>query len=140
MHKTTLRQKLTHELEAALGKLYETGFLAGDVPGIQLTPPKQEAHGDFACNVALMLAKPAKKNPREIASQLVDSLGDGGGLLDKVDIAGPGFINLFVSRDAWHQTLSDVLEAGTEHIRSTHGGGKKILLEYVSANPTGPLA
>lgn len=139
MAKNTLRQRLTHELDVALERLYADGFLSGERPEVQLTPPKQEAHGDFACNVALMLAKPAKKNPREIASHLVDALGDGGGLLEKVDIAGPGFINLFVSNAAWHETLSDILEAGDEYIRSEHGGGKKILMEYVSANPTGPL-
>ncbi|MEL6546317.1 MAG: arginine--tRNA ligase, partial [Myxococcota bacterium] len=81
MAKHTLRQKLTDELNSALGRLYDSGFLEGEKPEIQLTPPKQESHGDFACNVALMLAKPAKKNPREIAGQLVDALGNGGGLL-----------------------------------------------------------
>lgn len=139
MKKTTLKQKLTQELRDALASLYADGFLEGDAPKIQLTPPKQESHGDFACNVALMLAKPAKKNPREIATRLVDALGDAKGLLEKVDIAGPGFINLFASTAAWHASLADVIEAGGEYIRSDHGGDKKILLEYVSANPTGPL-
>ncbi|MEO1172995.1 MAG: arginine--tRNA ligase, partial [Myxococcota bacterium] len=139
MKKKTLKQKLTDELKEALERLYTEGFLEGEVPSIQLTPPKQESHGDFACNAALMLAKPAKKNPREIATRLVDALGDANGLLEKVDIAGPGFINLFASTAAWHASLADVLEAGSDYIRSDHGGGKKILVEFVSANPTGPL-
>lgn len=137
--KTNLKQKLTQALQNALMELHRSGFVSGERPEIQLTPPKQEAHGDFACNVALMLAKPAKKSPRDIAARLVELLGNADGLLERVEIAGPGFINLFASRAAWHASLSDVLEAGPNYIRSTHGGGKKILLEYVSANPTGPL-
>ncbi|MEO1332525.1 MAG: arginine--tRNA ligase [Myxococcota bacterium] len=139
MKTTTLRQRLTDALTAALGRLYSDGFLEGDAPAIQLTPPKQESHGDFACNVALALAKPAKRNPREIATQLVEQLGDADGLLERVEIAGPGFINLFVAPAAWHKTLSNILAAGADHIRSEHGEGRRILLEYVSANPTGPL-
>lgn len=139
MKTITLKQRLTDALTAALGRLYTDGFLEGEAPAIQLTPPKQESHGDFACNVALALAKPAKRNPRDIATRIVEQLGTDDDLLERVEIAGPGFINLFVARAAWHRTLSDILAAGSDHVRSEHGGDRRVLLEYVSANPTGPL-
>lgn len=139
MTEQSLRHKLIHALSNALGSLYQQGYLEGEAPRIQLSPTKSEAHGDFACNVAMMLAKPAKKNPREIAGKLVDALGNAGGLLDTVEIAGPGFINLFVAKAAWLDTLHEILRAGSDFVRSDHGGGKRVLAEYVSANPTGPL-
>jgi arginyl-tRNA synthetase len=110
-----------------------------ELPRVTLTPSKQEAHGDFACSVALALAKPLRRKPREIAERIQEALGDAGGRLEKTEIAGPGFLNLFVAPSAWHEALAGVLRAGEDHLRSDHGGGRRVLVEFVSANPTGPL-
>ncbi|MEE8409075.1 MAG: arginine--tRNA ligase, partial [Myxococcota bacterium] len=134
-----LRAKLEQSVAAALEAMRRDGFLTVDPPQVQLHPPKQASHGDFACSMALALAKPLKKSPRDIAAKLREALGDAGGLLEKTEIAGPGYVNMFVARSAWHAQLADILKAGESFIRSEHGAGKRILVEFVSANPTGPL-
>src|SRR5262245_4570094 len=118
----TVRQQLMAHVEGALGTLYDRGLAAGDRPRVELTPPKQAEHGDFACAVALQLAKPAKKNPRELATGLQQALGNAAGLLDKVEIAGPGYLNLFVARTTWLAALTQIIEAGPNYIRSDAGG------------------
>ncbi len=135
----TLREQLTTHVEEALAVLYTEGFLTGDAPSVALTPPKQATHGDYACTVALALAKAAGKKPRDIAVALQQALGNAGGLLDKTDIAGPGYLNLHVAPATWHQLLCTVIGAGKAFLRSSRGKQQKVLLEYVSANPTGPL-
>lgn len=140
MSKTTFRQRLTSHVQTALAALYTEGFLTGAPPRVVLMPPRQEAHGDFSCTVALALAKTAGKNPREIAQKLQTSLGLADGLLAKSEIAGPGYLNLYVADATWRALLADVVAAGGQaFIRSERGGGERVLLEYVSANPTGPL-
>ncbi len=136
----SVRQRLQQKIIIALDSLYDAGKLEGErLSEVALTAPKQESHGDFACNAALMLSKRARRNPREIAGLLQEALGDAEGMVSKCDIAGPGFLNLFVSNETWHTALADILEAGPSHIRSNGGAGEKILIEFVSANPTGPL-
>jgi arginyl-tRNA synthetase len=135
----SMRDKLTRCVEEALQAMRVSGAIAVDVPRVTLSPPKQVAHGDFACNVALALAKPLDRKPRDIAEQLRDALGDAGGLLAKTEVAGPGFLNLFVATSAWHDALAHILEAGDDFVRSEYGRQKRILVEFVSANPTGPL-
>ncbi|MCH9694953.1 MAG: arginine--tRNA ligase [Gammaproteobacteria bacterium] len=95
-------------------------------------------HGDFASNIAMRLAKPARKSPRDIAADIIATLGDSAAV-DKVEIAGPGFMNFYLSPTAFHDELQAVLEAGDQYGRQAPKDGPKILLEYVSANPTGPL-
>ena len=99
---------------------------------------RDPSHGDFASNVAMRLAKPARKNPREIATQIVDALGDSDAV-DRVEIAGPGFINFHLSAGAFHGELEAILEQGETYGRQARKDGPKINLEFVSANPTGPL-
>lgn len=105
---------------------------------INVTHTKDESHGDFASNLALMLAKPAKKAPREIAELIVKTLGDKTEI-DKMEIAGPGFINFFLSQSASTQVIESILSKGKSFGRSNIGQGKPVGVEYVSANPTGPL-
>lgn len=136
---TSIRERLVARISEALQRLQQEGVLGPELPSIQLTVPKQTDHGDFATNVAMVLAKSAKKNPRELAQRVQAALGDAGGMLTKTEVAGPGFLNLFVSDDAWRATLGDILHAGESFVRSSHGGGKRVLIEFVSANPTGPL-
>ena len=101
-------------------------------------PPKDKKFGDLACNVAMLLAKPAKRNPREIATEIQAALVELDAI-EKVDIAGPGFLNITLSPAFWQQTIPAVLDAGDDFGRSEMGKGRKVQVEYVSANPTGPL-
>jgi arginyl-tRNA synthetase len=99
---------------------------------------RDPAHGDFASNIAMRLAKPARMNPREIASKIIESIGDSDDL-DAVEIAGPGFINFHLGASAYHEEIAAILDQGPNYGRQPAKDRPKILLEFVSANPTGPL-
>ena len=123
----------------ALAKLPELTEAAADLPVESTVERTRDAsHGDFASNVAMRLAKPARKNPREIANSIVDALGDNDEI-SKVEIAGPGFINFYLSPAAFHAELNTILDSGTEYGRQPRKDSPRILLEFISANPTGPL-
>ena len=116
-----------------------SGVISSDIsPDIQITRSKDKSHGDFACNLALMLAKPAAKNPREVAQLLIDALPDNDDL-DKVDIAGPGFINFFVKQSNTLSVINTINTQAETYGLSNIGAGRKVQIEFVSANPTGPL-
>ncbi len=104
----------------------------------RLTHTKDKTHGDFASNAAMMLAKPANRKPREIAQLIIDQLSSHPEI-DKLEIAGPGFINFFLSHAANTQIIANILEQKNKFGESHVGRGKKVQVEYVSANPTGPL-
>ncbi len=109
---------------------------------VTLEKPKDASHGDVACNLAMQLAKPAKRNPRELAQLLADHVKANPAcvsLVDAVDIAGPGFINIRLSQNARVAVVAQVLEQGTEFGKSGAHAGETVLIEFVSANPTGPL-
>ncbi|NUU03542.1 arginine--tRNA ligase [Herbaspirillum robiniae] len=111
-------------------------------PTITLERPRDASHGDIACNVAMQLAKPLKKNPRELAQAIVAAvMADPArsGLVESAEIAGPGFINLRVAAAAKQAVVKAIHERGDDFGRSRAGEGKKVLVEFVSANPTGPL-
>lgn len=116
--------------------------LAEAASGIELASTvertRDPAHGDFASNIAMQLAKPARKNPREIAAEIVAALG-AAEQIEKIEIAGPGFINFHLSPAAFHAELKTILAAGEGYGRQEQKDGPKILLEFISANPTGPL-
>ncbi|MFI4979589.1 MAG: arginine--tRNA ligase [Nevskiales bacterium] len=105
---------------------------------INLDPTKDSKHGDFATNLALALAKPLGKPPRKVAEELVQAL-PASPLVAKVEIAGPGFINFFMAPAAFQSIVADILDAGAAYGRNNNGAGKKAMVEFVSANPTGPL-
>ena len=100
--------------------------------------PRDEAHGDYATNVAMALARPARKAPRQIAEAIVSHFPKSG-LVDRLEIAGPGFLNVFLAPDWCAEALKGVLAAGDTYGPSEAGRGRRFLLEFVSANPTGPL-
>jgi arginyl-tRNA synthetase len=100
--------------------------------------PKQASHGDYACNLAMQLAKPLRKPPRDIANVLIAALPKSG-VIEKVEIAGAGFINVFITRAAKQDVVHGVLQAGAGYGHVHVGGGRKVGVEFVSANPTGPL-
>lgn len=107
-------------------------------PRINVENTRDKAHGDLATNLAMMLAKPAKKNPRELAQLIVDALPESE-LVEKVEIAGPGFINFYLSDASTNSLIKAVLEQKDQYGRSNEGAGRKVQVEFVSANPTGPL-
>ncbi len=104
----------------------------------QVSQPKQEAHGDYASNIALMLSGPLRLKPREIGEVLAEEL-EKDPLFQKIDVAGPGFLNFFVSNAYWQDNLRVILDKAGDYGRLDVGRGQKVLVEYVSANPTGPL-
>lgn len=114
--------------------------LQGDLPlqAISAEPPKDAAHGDIATNAAMVLAKPAGKNPRELAAAIVAKLS-AHPQVEEAAIAGPGFINLKLKPAIWGEVLSAILKAGVAYGDSSMGAGEKVNVEYVSANPTGPM-
>jgi arginyl-tRNA synthetase len=105
---------------------------------IVVEPPRDPAHGDLSTNAAMLVAKPLGKNPREIATALVEHFKADPDVTS-VEIAGPGFINFRLANPIWHQVLRSILEQGANYGRSTLGGGEAVNVEYVSANPTGPM-
>ena len=109
-----------------------------DLGVVSVEPPRDPSHGDVATNAALVLAKSADIKPRDIAEPLAESLRCSPEMLE-VDVAGPGFINIRLSPAFVHDRLRDILETGTSYGDSTLGAGKLVNVEYVSANPTGPL-
>lgn len=111
---------------------------AGSTTAIQLERPKQAQHGDFACNIAMQLAKQLRSNPRAIAQQIIASLPVSPDL-EKAEIAGAGFINFFLTQSYKQRVVSRVLAAGDAYGRGKLGAGRRIQVEFVSANPTGPL-
>ncbi|MCU7842430.1 MAG: arginine--tRNA ligase [Candidatus Thiodiazotropha sp. (ex Monitilora ramsayi)] len=133
--KTQIEQLVT----AALQQLAGDGFLPQEAlasPKIERT--RDNRHGDFATNVAMILAKPARKNPREIAQALLEAL-PASDLVERCEIAGPGFINFYLGPTAYHNLIPQILNQGHGYGRSQLGAGKRVQVEYVSANPTGPL-
>jgi arginyl-tRNA synthetase len=126
-------------LETALAQLPELAEAAADLPvAATIERTRDASHGDFASNLAMRLAKPARMSPRDIAAQLVEQIGDSNDL-DKVEIAGPGFINFHLGASAYHGELNSILEQGETYGRQSQRQHPRILLEFVSANPTGPL-
>jgi arginyl-tRNA synthetase len=136
----TLYARFAAHIDAALDTLTAAGTLpAGlDRKNVTVEPPRDTSHGDLATNAAMVLAKPAKTNPRVLADALVAELSK----LEDVasaSVAGPGFINLKLTDDAWRAELAAIPVAGADYGRSTQGAGITVNIEYVSANPTGPM-
>jgi len=135
MVKDQLITLLRQAVEAAVAD----GSLALDgAPEIELETPPNKEFGDFACNAAMALARPARKAPRQIAEILQAHLPEND-ILDRVEIAGPGFMNFYLKPDWLHNTVRRVLTKGEKYGHNTRHQGKRILLEFVSANPTGPI-
>jgi arginyl-tRNA synthetase len=118
----------------------QDGSLPDGLPIDRITvePPRDPSHGDMACNAAMVLAKPAKMKPRGLAERLAGALAD---LPDVVstEVAGPGFLNLKLKDEFWHRRIDEILTAGTAYGDGDLGAGHPVNVEYVSANPTGPM-
>ncbi len=135
-----MRKELKKRVEETYRELASSGQLPeGQIPqGHLISIPKQEEHGDFASNFALMMASVLKMPPRKIAEALGAVL-EKDAIFSKVEVAGPGFLNFFISDSFWQNNLKTILEAGSSYGQSAEGMGRKVLVEFVSANPTGPL-
>jgi len=134
-----LKPHLAELLGEAVAALRASGELSdGHKVPIELEHTRQKAHGDFACNIAMPLAKAAGMKPRALAERIVAAL-PASEWVDKVEIADPGFINFFLTRGAYQAVISQVLAQGAAYGRSDRGQGRPVQLEFVSANPTGPL-
>ncbi len=127
-------------IDAALEALEAAGTLPGGLNrgAVTCEPPRDPSHGDLSTNAAMVLAKPAGTNPRALAALLIAELEREPRVVS-AEIAGPGFINLRLTDDAWRGELALIASAGADYGRSTMGGGKVVNIEYVSANPTGPM-
>lgn len=135
---------MKHTIIKLLDEAFRAGVQEGlidDValPFIEVEPTKEKAHGDYASNLAMILASRAKKNPRLLAGILKDHLQDRDGILKKVDIAGPGFLNFFIREEIWAGSLEAIERENSRYGMSMVGQGEKVQVEFVSANPTGPL-
>ncbi len=136
----SLFARFSATLDTLLDDLVREGALPADLArkAVTVEPPRDPSHGDLATNAAMVLAKPAGTNPRALADMIAAKLG---ALpeIESVSVAGPGFINMTLERGSWEMELRAIHEGGADYGRSTMGGGKRVNVEYVSANPTGPM-
>ncbi len=135
-----MKQDIINLLQAALAQLAANGQLMRDapLPVPQLERARDSNHGDFATNLAMVLAKLARAKPRELAEQIVAAM-PASPLIIQTEIADPGFINFFLADAAYHAVVTQILAAGSDFGRSRIGAGQRVQVEFVSANPTGPL-
>ncbi|MCL4672735.1 MAG: arginine--tRNA ligase, partial [Sphingomonadaceae bacterium] len=136
----TLHAAFAAKVSAALDRLEGEGVLPSGIARTAVTvePPRDAAHGDLATNAAMVLAKPAGTNPRALAERLVAIFGEDGDIVS-ADVAGPGFINLRLADHVWTRELEAIAALGSDYGRSGMGQGRTVNVEYVSANPTGPM-
>jgi arginyl-tRNA synthetase len=131
----TLYAAFAAKIDAALGALLPEGVARA---GVSVEPPRDPSHGDLATNAAMVLAKEAKTNPRALAEQIAARLADDPAI-ENAEIAGPGFINLRLTPANWLRELEAIAALGADYGRMTLGAGRTVNVEYVSANPTGPM-
>jgi arginyl-tRNA synthetase len=136
-----VKKMLYERVLASIESARQAGVLTGtgQPNGLTVEVPRDATHGDWATNAALVLAKPERKAPRDLAQIIIDHLDDPEGFIEKTDIAGPGFINFTLSAKWWHRVVKNILAQGQSYGRVDIGENKKVQVEFVSANPTGPL-
>ena len=135
-----MRERLEAQIDAVVRALLQEAGDAEAPPGFVVEAPRQPEHGDFACNAAMLLAKRLRRPPRGIAQELADRLASGSDTVARAEVAGPGFVNIWVAGNQWHDVLGRILRAGAAFGRSNEGKGRRVQVEFVSANPTGPLS
>lgn len=137
-----MKNKITDKVAYAFNAAVESGELSGenvDITGkVKLEVPKDKSHGDFACNLAMMLAKPLRCAPRAIAEAIVSHLGEDEDIA-KAEVAGAGFINFYLTPNWLYRVMEDIENRGTDYGKIDLGKGKRVMVEFVSANPTGPM-
>lgn len=137
---SVIRDRLIRMLtEAVMPLLATEGKGTPDQFSVELEIPKATHHGDYATNLAMSLTRRLKRNPRDIASQIIENIKDRDRIIEKIEIAGPGFMNFFIAHKAWHGIIPEILNNPDHYGYSNVGEGRKVQVEFVSANPTGPL-
>ena len=135
-----MKKKLSAILKDTLALCFREGYLKQTpIPEFVIEVPHNPDHGHFATNLAMTIAREQKNSPRKIAQIVIQHLVDHDHFILKAEIGGAGFINFFVPREQWHNLLTEVITLGDDYGRSSLGKGEKIMVEFVSANPTGPL-
>ena len=135
-----MRKRLTDILNQSVERAINSGALkTKNIPLLILEIPRDETKGDFATTVAMTLAPMEKAPPRSIAEVIVSNIEDKENLIDRIEIAGPGYINFFLKKDYWVNTLKNAVSMGDAYGNADIGGGKSVQVEFLSANPTGPL-
>jgi arginyl-tRNA synthetase len=135
-----MKQKIKNLILDAARSAHQNGELpSADIVEAEIEEPKAETHGDFSTNIAMVMASAQKMPPRKIAQVLTGHFQDPEGILEKTEIAGPGFINFFLKSSAWHPVLQEIHLADTRYGATDIGKGQKFQVEFVSSNPTGPL-
>lgn len=137
-----MKTKITDKVVCAFNTAVELGELSGEnvdiTEKVKLEVPKDKSHGDFACNLAMMLAKPLRCAPRAIAEAIVSHLGEDEDIA-KAEVAGAGFINFYLTPNWLYRVMEDIESRGTDYGKIDLGKGKRVMVEFVSANPTGPM-
>jgi len=135
-----MKNKLAYLIADSVAACMQKGLLPDvNLPQIEIEVPANPDHGDYACNVAMILASQTKQNPRKIAQAIEENLTDAEGMIEKVQIAGPGFLNFMIKDALWRKILWSILDQKEKYGCLDIGQGKKVQVEFVSANPTGPL-
>jgi arginyl-tRNA synthetase len=135
-----VRKKVTDALQHALQQARQKGQLTVETwPPVSLDLPKRPEWGDLATAIAMSLASQERRSPKDVAQIILDNLDQPKSVFDRVEIAAPGFLNMTVKRDLWMSVLRQIEEEGAAYGRNDLGQGKRVLVEYVSANPTGPM-
>ena len=133
-----MKEQLQDLIIKSLSNPIDIGLLSELPAKIRLDHTKDKSHGDYATNIALVLAKQSKSEPKKLAQNIVDQL-EQSEFIKKTEIAGPGFINFFLSDESSSAVINDIISSGESYGMSTIGTGRSVLMEFVSANPTGPL-
>lgn len=134
------KQQVKETVMNALGRLVAEGKIeAVPLPAFNVERPADVSHGDFSCNAAMASAKALKNNPRAIGQMIADAAILDGTVFEKIEVAGPGFLNFFISPVWFNETVGEVISSGSDYGKTELGKGKRVLVEFVSANPTGPM-
>lgn len=134
------KQQVKETVMNALGRLVaESKIEAVPLPSFNVERPADVSHGDFSCNAAMASAKTLRNNPRAIGQMIADAAVLDGTVFEKIEVAGPGFLNFFISPLWFNETVGEVISSGSDYGKTELGNGKRVLVEFVSANPTGPM-
>lgn len=134
------KQQVKETVMNALGRLVAEGKIeAVPLPAFNVERPADVSHGDFSCNAAMASAKALRNNPRAIGQMIADAAVLDGTVFEKIGVAGPGFLNFFISPLWFNETVGEVISSGSDYGKTELGKGKRVLVEFVSANPTGPM-
>lgn len=134
------KQQVKETVMNALGRLVAEGKIeAVPLPAFNVERPADVSHGDFSCNAAMASAKALRNNPRAIGQMIADAAVLDGTVFEKIEVAGPGFLNFFISPLWFNETVGEVISSGSDYGKTELGKGKRVIVEFVSANPTGPM-